>query len=371
MEKYTICNRCVMDTSMPGTTFDGNGICSNCHQFDEAISENWFPDANGQNKLLSLINNIKQDSLGKEYDCILGLSGGVDSSYLALKLHEWGLKALAVHVDGGWNTESAVRNIETVLNYTKFDLCTEVVEWNTMKDLQASYFRSGVTNQDVPQDHVFMSTLFYFSKKFGIKSIISGHNFATESVPMSWQHSAMDRINLLSIHQCYGKRPLIGYKTVSFLDFYLINPIIRKVKFYRPLNLIPYDKEEAILELEKIGWKRYPRKHGESEFTKFFQDYYLPVKFGIDKRRVHLSSIILSGQITRDQALQELQMPTYSESSVSRDIAYFCKKIGIDLLEFEDIMARPPRHHSEFRSWNNLISFFRWARKIRRVSPLG
>jgi N-acetyl sugar amidotransferase len=331
----------------------------------------WFPDASGQEHIDRLVYEIKQNAHGKDYDCILGLSGGVDSSYLALKLHEWGLRTLAVHVDAGWNTEKAVRNINAVLDYTNFDLCTEVVDWKTMKDLQAAYFRSGVKNQDVPQDHVFMATLFHFSRKFGIKSIISGHNFATESVPMIWQHSAMDRINLRSIHKAYGLRSLRGYRTVSFLDFYLIDPIMRGIKFHRPLNFLPYDKKAALEDLEKIGWRRYPRKHGESEFTKFFQDYYLPVKFGIDKRRVHLSSMILSGQISRYQALHELNTPTYDESAVNRDIEYFCKKIGIVRTEFNEIMARIPKDHLDFRSWNFLISSFRWVRRILRVSPLG
>jgi hypothetical protein len=157
---------------------------------------------------------------------------------------------------------------------------------------------------------------------------------------MPWQHNAMDRINLRAIHKAYGRRPLKGYRTVSFLDFYLVIPVLHRIKFYRPLNLIPYDKDEAIAALETVGWKRYARKHGESEFTKFFQDYYLPVKFGIDKRRTHLSGIILSGAITRDQALAQLQQPNYDEDSVHRDIEYFCKKIGVDQAEFDEVFAR-------------------------------
>ncbi|AVA13627.1 N-acetyl sugar amidotransferase [Sphingopyxis sp. MG] len=360
-----------MDSSMPGTIFDDEGICSNCHTFDEQAPVTWFPNAEGGRRLAQMVETIKTRGKGHEYDCIFGLSGGVDSSYLALKLKEWALNPLVVHVDAGWNTELAVQNIQAVLDYTGFDLCTEVVDWKMMKDLQAAYFRSGVTNQDVPQDHVFMATLFHYAKKFGIKSIISGHNFATESVPIPWQHNAMDRINLRAIHRAYGHRPLKGYRTVSFLDFYLLIPLLHRIKFYRPLNLIPYNKDEAIAALETVGWKRYARKHGESEFTKFFQDYYLPVKFGIDKRRTHLSSIVLSGAITRDQALAQLQQPNYDEDSVHRDIEYFCKKIGVDQAEFEDVVARKPDVHLDYPSWNPLLASLRWMKRLIRVSPMG
>jgi N-acetyl sugar amidotransferase len=371
VDSYKICQRCVMDNTMPGTGFDDNGVCCNCKDFDTQSQELWFPNIDGQSKLNQILQTIKSRSSGQEYDCIFGLSGGVDSSYLALKLKEWGLKPLVVHVDAGWNTELAVQNIETVLDYTGFDLCTEVVDWKTMKDLQAAYFRSGVTNQDVPQDHVFMAALFHFAKKFRIKSIISGHNFATESVPIRWQHNAMDSINLRAIHRTYGRRPLKGYRTVSFLDFYLLIPLLHRIKFYRPLNLIPYDKEEAIAALQKIGWKRYERKHGESEFTKFFQDYYLPVKFNIDKRRVHLSSLILSGAMTRAQALIELQQPSWIEDSVHRDIDYFCKKIGIRKDEFEEIFARKPDAHMDFPTWNPLLASLRWIKRLIPISPMG
>ncbi|PZO79014.1 MAG: N-acetyl sugar amidotransferase [Sphingomonas hengshuiensis] len=360
-----------MDSSMPGTTFDAAGICNNCRDFDAAAPVTWFPNEEGQRRLEVMVDTIKRRGEGQEYDCIFGLSGGVDSSYLALKLKEWGLRPLVVHVDAGWNTELAVQNIQAVLDYCGFDLCTEVVNWKTMKDLQAAYFRSGVFNQDVPQDHVFMATLFHYAKKFKIKSIISGHNFATESVPMRWQHNAMDRMNLKSIHRKHGKRKLAGYRTISFVDYYFTIPVIDKIKFYRPLNLMPYDKEKAIEELETVGWKRYARKHGESEFTKFFQDYYLPVKFGIDKRRTHLSGIIMSGMLTRDAALALLQQPTFDEDGVHRDIEYFCKKIGVDKSEFDHIMERPAHRHEDYATWKPLMASLSWMKRIIRVSPLG
>lgn len=356
---------------MPGTVFDEEDICNNCHYFNAQAPITWFPNAEGERRIGRMIETIKARGQGQEYDCIFGLSGGVDSSYLALKLKEWGLKPLVVHVDAGWNTELAVQNIQTILDHTGFDLCTEVVDWKTMKDLQAAYFRSGVTNQDAPQDHVFMASLFHYTKTFGIKSIISGHNFATESVPMRWQHNAMDLINLRAIHKVHGSRPLKGYRTVSFVEYYLLFPLLHRIDFYRPLNLMPYDKDEAIGALEKVGWRRYARKHGESEFTKFFQDYYLPVKFGIDKRRPHLSGLILSGAITREQALAELQQPSYDEDSIHRDITYFCKKIGIDQAEFEEVLALTPNSHLDYANWNRLLASLRWIKRLISVSPLG
>lgn len=356
---------------MPGTTFDADGICNNCRAFDVTAPFVWFPNADGARRLTEMVKTIKQRGEGQEYDCIFGLSGGVDSSYLALKLKEWGLNPLVVHVDAGWNTELAVQNIQAVLDATGFDLCTEVVNWKTMKDLQASYFRSGVSNQDVPQDHVFMATLFHYAKKFGIHSIISGHNYATEAVGMPWQHNAMDSINLRAIHRKYGKRKLTGYRTVSFFDYYFTIPILKRIKFYRPLNLMSYDKEAAMAELEALGWKRYARKHGESEFTKFFQDFYLPVKFGIDKRRVHLASLIIPGFLDRDTALAQLQQPTYDEDAVHRDIEYFCKKIGIGQVEFHEILERPADKHEDFATWKPLIASLSWMKRLIRVSPLG
>lgn len=360
-----------MDSSMPGTVFDDEGICNNCRDFDAVAPVAWFPNEEGERKLAAMVATIKRRGAGQEYDSIFGLSGGVDSSYLALKLKDWGLRPLVVHVDAGWNTELAVQNIQAVLDYCGFDLCTEVVNWKSMKDLQMAYFRSGVFNQDAPQDHVFMASLFHYAKKFRIKSIISGHNFATESVPMRWQHNAMDRINLRAIHRKYGKRRLSGYRTISFLDYYFTIPLVNRIKFYRPLNLMRYDKETAIEELEKIGWKRYARKHGESEFTKFFQDYYLPVKFGIDKRRAHLSGIILSGALTRDAALAQLQQPTYDEEGVHRDIEYFRKKIGVEPSEFKQILERRPDRHEDYATWRPLLASLSWMKRLVRVAPLG
>lgn len=356
MGSYQICKVCVMDSTMPGTVFNEDGICNNCAEFNEKAAVHWQPNEGGANRLSSIIDRIKKLGHKKEYDCILGLSGGVDSSFLAFKVKEWGLRPLLLHVDGGWNTELAAANIRKVIDACGYDLVTEVVDWESMKDLQRAYLRSGVSNQDVPQDHVFIATLFHYARLYGIKSIISGHNFATESTPMRWQHPAMDRINLKAIHKAHGDRPLTGYRTVSALEFFLISPLIRRIKFYHPLNLIPYDKREAIRFLEEKGWRNYPRKHGESTFTRIFQEYILPRKFGIDKRRAHLTSLIHSGQITRDVALSELEEPLFNEQEMRREIEYFCRKIGVSQREFEELMLAPPRSHKDYANWDGYIN---------------
>lgn len=367
--KYQICKTCVMDSSLPGTIFNKEGICNCCIDFPKKASINWHPNEEGANRLALMINNIKSLGSKKEYDCILGLSGGVDSSYLAFKLREWGLRPLVLHVDGGWNTELAVANIRGVVEGNGYDLVTEVVNWETMKDLQRAYLRSGVPNQDVPQDHVFIASLFYYAKKYGIKSIISGHNFATESTPMLWQHPAMDVLNLRSIHNRYGSGKLNGYKTISALEYFFLSPAIRGIKFYHPLNLMHYDKEEAINFLELMGWRKYPKKHGESIFTRLFQDYILPVKFGIDKRRVHLTSLIHAKSISRDIALEKLMESTYDPREIHREIEFFCRKLEITIDEFNNCMNAKPADHKSYENWDKYLKlldpFKDYFKKIR------
>jgi N-acetyl sugar amidotransferase len=289
---YQVCTRCVMDTTDPEIIFDDSGICNHCHHFDEVTSKSWFPNEEGARLLKLIIGRIKATGNGRPYDCILGLSGGVDSSYLALKSYEWGLKPLVVHVDAGWNRELAVANIEKIVKHCNFDLHTHVVDWQEMRDLQLSYLRAAIANQDVPQDHVFFASMYHFATKHGIKYILSGGNSATEGIfPIAWHGSAMDAINLKAIHHRYGQNRLKTYNTISFFKYYLWYPFAKKMRTVRPLNYLPYNKADAIRELEKtVDWRSYGRKHGESIFTKFFQNYYLPTKFGYDKRRPHLWS---------------------------------------------------------------------------------
>ena len=349
---YQQCIRCVMDTTDAKILFNKEGVCHHCVEFDEITSKKWLPNEEGAKKLKIIYEKIKKENAHKDYDCILGLSGGVDSSYLALKLYEEGLRPLVVHVDGGWNSELAVQNIENIVNYCGWDLHTIVIDWEEMKDLQLAYLKSAIANQDVPQDHAFFASLYNFATKHKINYIISGGNIATESIfPKTWHWSAMDADNLHAIYQKFGTKKLKNYKTIGFYELYFYYPFIKKMKTIRPLNFMPYIKSDALKELkEKVGYKEYARKHGESIFTKFFQNYWLPMKFNYDKRKPHLSSLIVAGQIDRDEALLELEKPLYNEKELKEDKEYIAKKLGVTDKEFEQILLLPSHDYSDFKN---------------------
>jgi len=355
-----------MDTSDPLITFDEYGVCNHCNEFDAVTSKNWFPNEEGKKGWATIVEQIKATGKGQEYDCILGLSGGVDSSYLAIKVHEWGLRPLVVHVDAGWNSELAVANIEAIVKYCNYDLHTHVVDWEDMRDLHLAYLRAGISNQDVPQDHIFFASLYHFATKNNIRYILSGGNLATEGIfPHAWHGIAMDAINLKAIHRKYGEHKLRNYKTISFFDCYIWYPLVKKMRTVRPLNYMPYDKAEALKELEQtVGYKPYARKHGESQFTKLFQNYYLPKKFGYDKRRPHLSSLIVSGQMTREEAIVKLDESLYDPSELEIDIAYFCKKLRITRKQFDELMNVPIHQYDDFPTWEGR---YRLLKKIQSL----
>jgi N-acetyl sugar amidotransferase len=355
-----------MNQSDPDIYFNIDGVCNHCVQFEAITRKNWFPNEEGRLQWEKIVQKIKIAGKGKEYDCILGLSGGVDSSYLAIKVHEWGLRPLVVHVDAGWNSELAVANIEAIVKYCDFGLHTHVVDWEEMRDLHLAYLRAGIANQDVPQDHIFFSSLYHFATKNNIKYILSGGNLATEGVfPKSWLGSAMDAINLKAIHKAYGERPLRNYKTISFFQYYIWYPFVKKMRTVRPLNYMPYDKTVALEELKQtVGYKPYARKHGESQFTKFFQNYYLPTKFGYDKRLPHLSSLIVSGQLTRDQAVIQLAEPLYKPDELEIDIAYLCKKLRLSRSQFDEIMNAPIHTYKDFSNWEKWHRYLKLAQNL-------
>jgi aminotransferase len=353
-EREQVCSRCVMDTTDPEITFDEEGVCSHCRKFDQETINHWFPNSEGERKLGLMFEKIRLEGRQQEYDCIIGLSGGIDSSYLALVMKDYDLRPLVVHIDAGWNSELAVYNIEKIVKFCNYDLHTHVMDWPEVRDLQVAYLKAGVANQDVVQDHAFFASLYHFAVKNNIKYVISGGNIATESVfPASWHHSAMDAINLHDIHKSYGKIKLKHYKTISFFSYFFYYPFIRGMTVVRPLNFMRYHKKEALHILkETIGYKEYGYKHGESVFTKFFQNYYLPIKFGIDKRKPHLSSQILSGEITRDHALEELDKQLYSDNDLMNDKIYISKKLGIKIKELDDMIFSKSHHYSEYSNWN-------------------
>lgn len=349
------CSFCVMDTSDPKIEFDTEGRCNHCRRALSLLGTSWLPNERGAAALDQQIATIRRHGRGKPYDCIIGLSGGVDSSYIALLANDWGLRPLVVHVDAGWNSELAVQNIEAVVNTIGADLHTHVVNWNRMRDLQVAYLKAGVANQDVPQDHAFFAALYSYATKHRIKYVVNGFNYATESIfPSSWQGPAMDARNLKAIYSRFGSGNLDGYPTVSMFKYYGWYPIVRGMTPFHPLNFMPFQKQDAILRLStESGWKPYARKHGESIFTRFFQNYYLVERFGYDKRLPHLSSLIVSGQLGREEALVALEEPLYDEGELRRDLKYVCTKLRVSESELQQFIEQPLRYYDEFDNWQS------------------
>lgn len=364
---YQVCTRCVMDTTDPEITFDESGVCSHCRNFDSVIRPAWPAPDRGAVLLDEMIRKVKAYGAGKQYDCIIGLSGGIDSSFCAVKVAEWGLRPLVVHVDAGWNSELAVMNIEQICRRLGFDLVTHVVDWEEMRDMQLAFLRSNLANQDVPQDHAFFAALYGYAEKAGIKYVINGSNFATESIlPAAWGYDAMDATHVKAIHARFGSRSRGDFPIVSFFDLYVKYPFILKMEVLKPLNYLAYDKEEAIKVLEKdYGWRYYGGKHYESRWTRFFQAYYLPYKFGYDKRKAHLSSLVVSGQMDRSVALDALKAPLYDEKILVEDKIFIAKKLGLSLAEFEELIEQPVHHYSEFP---NHQFKRRWASRAYRLA---
>ena len=347
------CVNCVMDTTDPEITFDQDGVCNHCHDYENIYSE--MLKSLNRSKLDDLAAEIKRCGEGKEFDCILGLSGGVDSSFLALLVKELGLNPLVVHVDAGWNSEVAVKNIKKVLDFCSFDLQTEVLNWNEVKDLQLSFLKAGVANMDAVQDHAFFAALYNYADKHNIKYVLSGGNITSESVlPKSWHHSAMDAIQLKDIHRRFGTVKLKSFPTVGFFRYFVWYPFIKKMAVIRPLNYVNYDKEkaESIL-VEKIGYQTYGRKHGESRFTRYSQNHLLPVKFKIDKRIAHYSSLIIAGQMTRDQATKRLEEALYDQIELRNDELYIANKLSITTAELRAIVESKPVTYKYYKNWDS------------------
>ncbi len=341
MSTPQVCTRCIMDTTDPEITFDEQGRCNHCTRFFNTIQGvHWLPNDEGKRILDETIARMKSEGRGRQYDGIIGLSGGVDSSYLLCKLREWGLRPLAVHVDAGWNSELAVKNIEVLCKKLDIDLHTIVIDWEAMRNVQVAFLRSGVENQDIPQDHAFFAALYRYAVKKGVRYVFNGSNFATESIlPSAWGYDAMDSTYLRAIVRRFGDGKLKNYPVVNFWEYYVYYPYIRRMAVVRPLNYIHYRKNEAIQELERnFGWRYYGAKHWESRFTKFFQGYYLPTRFGYDKRKAHLSSLVVSGEITRDEALAEMEKPVYPPDQLENDTAFVLKKLRISREEFERLI---------------------------------
>jgi aminotransferase len=344
------CVRCVMDTSDPFITFDKSGVCNHCNQYEALQSR--LPLENNRHKVIeSLVERLQTAGRGHDYDCLIGLSGGVDSSYLAwFVVKKLKLRPLIIHVDTGWNSELAVMNIQNVINKLQLDMHTVVIDWNEIRDIQRSYFLSGIANLDVPQDHAFVSSLYSMARKFKIKNILNGGNLQTESIlPAAWGYDADDSRNLLAIHKRYGRRVLKTYPIINTFKKNVFYPYICRIKNHSPLNYIDYNKIEAKnLLIDELGWRDYGGKHYESRFTRFFQSHYLPKKFGYDKRKAHLSSLIVSKQLTRGNAIKELLEPLYNTVIFEDDLNFFLKKLEISREEYDNVMSSRPSLFSDF-----------------------
>jgi len=361
---YQICSRCIMDTTDPDIVFDQDGVCNHCHRYDQIKTTRFIPETEKASRLKDLVDTMKFSGSKNKYDCIIGVSGGVDSTYVAYLTRKLGLRPLAVHFDNGWNSELAVSNVEKFLKKLDIDLYTHVVDWEEFKNLQISFLKSSTPDAEIPTDHAIIAILFKLAAKFNVKFVINGHNYSTESIlPVKWGYGYYDSTYLKNVHRKFGSTKL---KTTPIMPlwqlFYYTQ--IRRIRLVSILNYINYNKKEAMNVLQnELDWVYYGGKHYESIYTRFFQAYILPKKFNIDKRKAHLSSLIISGQMTRDQALEEMKNPVAPEDILNQDRDYAIKKLGLTNLEFEAIMNAPTKTFLDYKTEYSLMERVKKLRK--------
>ncbi len=349
--KSQTCTKCVLDTTTKYITFDLNGVCNFCHDYNEAAKTNVDrPKEVRQKELESRLKRVKLKGVGKKYDCVIGMSGGLDSSYIAVLVKEYGLRPLVVHFDNGWNTELAVSNITNIVDRLGFDLYTYVIDWEEFKDLQLSYFKASVLDLEVPTDQLIFAILYKLAKENNVKYILDGYNFRTEfGMPKDWSaEEKFDLTNLRNIHNKYGKIKLRKFPTISETDLYYYQHLY-DIQTLSLINYVDYDwlNVKQLLK-ERFDYKPYQYKHYESIFTRFYQGYILPKKFNIDKRKAHLSTLIRSGFITRNAAVEELKLPTYPLVDQEEDKKYVAKKWDLTAAEFDEYMNQPNVSHDVF-----------------------
>jgi len=367
---YRMCTRCIMDNACdPDIEFDASGVCNHCARYDRlAKSVMRSGDDAG---LQALLEKIKRGGRGKRYDCVLGLSGGVDSTYTLYLAKKFGLRPLAAHYDNGWNYEVSVRNIKHVCEKLGVDLHTHVADWEEFKDLQLAFIKASVVDIEVITDHAILGVLFRTASQEGVKYILSGSNVATEGgvIVPSWLHDKNDLTHIKYIHKKFGTRKLRTFPGLGLwgIAYYWG---LKGIRYTSLLNYVHYDKEEAKKTLMgELGFQDYGAKHHESTWTRFYQTYILPRKFGFDKRRAHFSSLINSGQMTRQQALEEIRKPPCSQELLNTDKALVLSKFGLTDEQFEEIMDAPVKKHTDYkvgRVWITLRAIHRWLREHRK-----
>jgi N-acetyl sugar amidotransferase len=365
---YQMCTLCLMDTSDPAITFDDEGRCNHCRNYPLKVTKLGDADARAR-RLAEFTSSIRSAGRGRPYDCVIGVSGGVDSTYVAYLVKQLGLRPLAVHLDNGWDSELAVSNIQKVLERLDIHLLTRVLDWDVFRELQLSFLRASVSDAEIPTDHAIGATLFETAVAHGIRYVISGANLATEGIlPTSWTYGVWDWRYIYGVHRRFSRMSLRGYPHFS-LSRMLYFTGVRGVKAVQILNYVPYVKSDVMRILEHdLGWKYYGGKHYESIYTRFFQGYILPRKFNIDKRRAHLSTLICAGQITREHALAEMEEDVYGTANADEDREYVSKKLGLTSDEFDAILALPRRTYRDYPNsegiYQRLIGIYRRGRDL-------
>lgn len=358
--KYQICTNCIMDTSDSTITFDERGWCDYCCNFHKNILPNWHPDERGVKEITPLIEKIKEEGKGRDHDCLIGISGGLDSSYVSYVAKEkYGLRPLMFHCDTGWNSDLGVSNIQKIIDGMKLDLVTEVVNWEEMKDLQKAFFKSQVPFVDTPQDLALFSAIYNFAAKNDFKYVITGGNNSTECIreSLEWTYFSTDTRQVNDIHRQFGTRPLKTFPKCDILKYKFYHRWIKGIRVIKLLDYGPFIKKEAIRELnEKFGWQPYPQKHYESRFTRFYESFWTPKKFGYDKRRAYLSSEVLTGQISRDDALAKIATPELDEKTMAQEFEYVATKLGWTVDEFEQILKGENKSFKDYKNKMFLIT---------------
>lgn len=359
---YQICQHCIMDTSDPGIVFDDRGWCDYCNNFEDIIKPNWRTGNLGQQSLEEMAASIRASGKGRDFDCIIGLSGGLDSSYSAYVAKEkMGLRPLLFHVDAGWNTDQAVGNIEKLVDGLGLDLFTQVVNWESIKRMQVAFLRSGIPDQDLVQDAAFFSCMYKFARQHGIQHIITGSNFSTECCrePEEWGgYLGIDKTLFADIWSKCGDGKPNEFPLVDILVYKVWYQKLLGMKVHHPINFLPYIKKEAEDELEqRFGWQRFQHKHHESRFTRFYEDYWLPRRFGFEKRRAHFSSLIMTGQMTRDQALERIARPEMDEQFLQQEFEYVAHKLDLTVDQLQVLFDSPKRTFRDYKNKRDLIGF--------------